>query len=274
MGRSHGVADVALPAATVESLGDELFAALRGRAVLDPLTQRQPDIDIYDAYRVSLRLLDRRRKEGEKVIGKKIGVTSKPVQDMLGVHQPDFGFLLDSMRVPDGAAVSMSRQRLIQPRAEGEIAFVLKKDLQGPGVTEAQVLAATDYVTPCFEIVDSRIRDWKIRIQDTIADNASCGVFVLGPARVKPDALDLAAVKLEIRKNGAHAASGVGSAVQGHPATAVAWLANTLGQFGIPFAAGEIILSGSLAPLLPALPGDRFEMMLDGIGSASVSFTE
>ena len=180
---------MALPAATVESLGDELFAALRGRRVLDPLTAREPAIDIDDAYRVSLRLLERRQQEGERIVGKKIGVTSKPVQDMLGVHQPDFGFLLDTMRVADGATVSLAQARLIQPRAEGEIAFVLKHDLRGPGVTEAQVLAATDYVTPCFEIVDSRIRDWKIRIQDTVADNASCGVFVLGQARVKPDGL-------------------------------------------------------------------------------------
>jgi len=263
---------MALPAATVEALGDELFAALRGRRVLDPLTTRQPAIDIDDAYRVSLRLLERRKQEGERIVGKKIGVTSKPVQDMLGVHQPDFGFLLDSMRVPDGASVSLARHRLIQPRAEGEIAFVLKQDLRGPGVTEAQVLAATDYVTPCFEIVDSRIRDWKIRIQDTVADNASCGVFVLGKARVKPEALDLAAVKMAILKNGAHAAAGTGAAVQGHPATAVAWLANTLGRYDIPFRAGEIILSGSLAPLLPAVAGDHFEMTLSGIGGASVAF--
>ena len=263
---------MALPAATVESLGDELFAALRARTVLDPLTARQPAIDIYDAYRVSLRFLERRRQEGERIVGKKIGVTSKPVQDMLGVHQPDFGFLLDSMQVPDGATVGLAQHRLIQPRAEGEIAFVLKQDLRGPGVTEAQVLDATDYVTPCFEIVDSRIRDWKIRIQDTIADNASCGVFVLGDARVKPAGLDLAAVKMDIRKNGEQIASGLGSAVQGHPAAAVAWLANTLGRFGIPFLAGEIILSGSLAPLLPIVPGDRFAMTLAGIGEASIGF--
>jgi 2-oxopent-4-enoate/cis-2-oxohex-4-enoate hydratase len=265
---------MALPVATVDALGDELFAALRARRAVEPLTAREPSIDLYDAYRVSLRLLERRRKQGEKVVGKKIGVTSKPVQDMLGVHQPDFGFLLDSMQVPDGAAVSLSQHKLIQPRAEGEIAFVLNKPLKGPGVTEDDVLAATDYVTPCFEIVDSRIRDWKIRIQDTVADNASCGVFVLGNARVHPDELDLAAVHMEILKNGQHAAAGLGSAVQGHPATAVAWLANTLGEFGIPFLAGEIILSGSLAPLLPAVAGDRFEMTLAGIGDASVSFTE
>ncbi|MFA5938059.1 MAG: fumarylacetoacetate hydrolase family protein [Sinimarinibacterium sp.] len=263
---------MALPAPRIAALGDELFAALSARSVLEPLTSREPAIDIDDAYRISLRFLERRQAEGERVIGKKIGVTSKPVQDMLGVHQPDFGFLLDTMQVADRSIVSLAKAKLIQPRAEGEIAFVLKKDLKGPGVNEDQVLDATEYVCPCFEIVDSRIRDWKIRIQDTVADNASCGVFVLGKDRVKPHLLDLAAVKMDIRKNGEHIASGLGSAVQGHPATAVAWLANTLGRFGIPFLAGEVILSGSLAPLLPIVPGDRFQMSLAGIGEASIGF--
>jgi 2-oxopent-4-enoate/cis-2-oxohex-4-enoate hydratase len=262
-----------LQEAAITRLGDELFAALRSRSVLDPLTTREPAIEIGDAYRVSLRLLERRKQDGERVVGKKIGVTSKAVQDMLGVHQPDFGFLLDTMQVADGSTLSLSKAKLIQPRAEGEIAFMLKKNLQGPGVTEQQVLDATDCVCPCFEIVDSRIRDWKIKIQDTIADNASCGVFVLGNSRIAPRKLDLAGVKMDIRKNGQHIASGLGSAVQGHPATAVAWLANTLGERGIPFLAGEIILSGSLAPLLPITPGDRFDLTLAGIGNASISFT-
>ncbi len=256
----------------IHALGDELFAALRTRSVIEPLTNREADITIEDAYNISLRFLERRKAEGERIVGKKIGVTSKPVQDMLGVHQPDFGFLTHTMEVADGSSVSLTRAGLIQPRAEGEIAFVLKKDLRGPGITEEQVLDATDFVVPCFEIVDSRVRDWKIKIQDTVADNASCGVYVLGKDRIKPRELDLAAVKMDIRKNGEHVASGLGSAVQGHPATAVAWLANTLGKFGIPFLAGEVILSGSLAPLLPALPGDRFEMTLHGIGNASISF--
>lgn len=263
---------MALSETRIHALGDELFAALRARSVIEPLTNRAPDITIEDAYNISLRFLERRKAEGERIIGKKIGVTSKPVQDMLGVHQPDFGFLTDTMEVADGSSVSLVKAGLIQPRAEGEIAFVLKKDLRGPGVTEDQVLDATDFVVPCFEIVDSRIRDWKIKIQDTVADNASCGVFVLGKDRIKPRALDLAAVKMQIRKNGTHVADGIGAAVQGHPATAVAWLANTLGKFGIPFLAGEVILSGSLAPLLPAVPGDHFEMSLAGIGNASISF--
>ncbi|MGH8446557.1 MAG: fumarylacetoacetate hydrolase family protein [Solimonas sp.] len=263
---------MALDQHKIVALGDELYTALRGRQTLAPLSDRVAGIDIEDAYNISLHFLHRRLADGEALIGKKIGVTSKPVQDMLGVHQPDFGFLTDRMRVKDGAIVGIRAAGLIQPRTEGEIAFVLKKDLRGPGVTEDQVLDATDYVSPCFEIVDSRITDWKIRIQDTVADNASCGVFVVGDARVKPHALDLAAVKMDIRKNGEHVASGLGSAVQGHPATAVAWLANTLGRHGIPFLKGEIILSGSLAPLLPAVPGDRFHMQLAGIGEATIGF--
>ena len=255
-----------------ERLGDELFEALRTRSVLEPLTNRETDITIDDAYQISLRMLARRTAEGEKVIGKKIGVTSKPVQDMLGVHQPDFGFMTDAMQVNNGAVVSLAQVNLIQPRAEGEIAFVLKSDLHGPGVTESDVLAATDYVTPCFEIVDSRIKDWAVKIQDTVADNASCGIFVVGEGRVDPNTLDLAAVKMDIECNGEHVAEGLGSAVQGHPCTAVAWVANTLGAYGITLNAGDIILSGSLAPLLPITPGDRYSMTLEGIGTASIGF--
>ncbi|NKF20837.1 fumarylacetoacetate hydrolase family protein [Solimonas marina] len=263
---------MALPQTRIVSLGDELYEALRARRTIAPLSDRIDGIDIDDAYNISLHFLHRRTASGEKLIGKKIGVTSKPVQDMLGVHQPDFGFLTDRMQVKDGAVISITGSGLIQPRAEGEIAFVLKKDLKGTTVTEDQVLDATDYVAPCFEIVDSRIDDWKIRIQDTVADNASCGVFVVGGDRVAPHALDLAAVQMQITQNGAHVASGTGAAVQGHPATAVAWLANTLGRYGIPFLKGDIILSGSLAPLLPAIPGDRFHMTLAGIGDASIGF--
>ena len=256
----------------LHALADELYDALRQRTTLAPLTAREPSITVDDAYRISSRLLERRMADGERVIGKKIGVTSKAVQQMLNVHQPDFGFLTDRMQVADGATVSLARAGLIQPRAEGEIAFVLKKDLSGPGVTREDVLDATECVLPCFEIVDSRIRDWKIRIQDTVADNASCGVFVLGPTRSDPRSLDLAAVRLQMFRNGEPAGEGLGSAVQGHPAEAVAWLANTLGAFGIPFLKGEVILSGSLAPLVPAQAGDRFELSIDGLGGASVRF--
>lgn len=256
------------------TLGDEIFAAHRARRTLVPLSSRHPELTIDDAYRISLRFLARREAEGERVIGKKIGVTSKPVQEMLDVHQPDFGFLTDAMHYPDGAAISLSQAGLIQPRAEGEIAFMLKSDLRGPGVTRDDVLAATEWVAPCFEIVDSRIADWKIRIQDTVADNASCGVFVIGAQHTNPRSLDLAAARMSMARNDEPPLTGTGAAVQGHPAEAVAWLANTLGAFGIPFLAGEIILSGSLAPLVPARAGDRFTMNIEGLGGCSVSFTD
>ncbi len=261
-----------MPDDLIAQLGDELFDALRARRTLAPLTARHAGITINDAYRVSLHFLRRRESAGERVIGKKIGVTSKAVQDMLGVFQPDFGFLTEAMRVMDGATVSLAQSGLIQPRAEGEIAFVLRSGLKGPGITRDDVLAATDYVAPCFEIVDSRIADWKIRIEDTVADNASCGVFVVGPQRIDPTALDLAAVAMTMEKNGVPCGAGLGSAVQGHPAEAVAWLANTLGAYGIPFNAGETILSGSLAPLVPAAAGDRFTMRIGGLGGCSVAF--
>jgi 2-oxopent-4-enoate/cis-2-oxohex-4-enoate hydratase len=253
------------------ALGDELHAALRAGSVLVPLTERESAITIDDAYHISLRFLERRIADGERVIGKKIGVTSKPVQDMLGVHQPDFGFLTDRMQYPNGAAIPVAGN-LIQPRAEAEIAFRLKADLVGPNVTEADVLAATDCIMPCFEIVDSRIRDWKIRIQDTVADNASCGVFVLGDREGDPRAFDLPALHVRVFKNGQPLSEGRGAAVQGNPLTAVAWLANTLGRYDIPFRAGDIILSGSVVPLEPVKAGDTMRCVVEGLGEANCSF--
>ncbi|MCX2981899.1 2-oxopent-4-enoate hydratase [Halieaceae bacterium IMCC14734] len=255
----------------IETLGDELYEALRGQYTLAPLTEREPDITIDDAYHISLRMLQRRLADGEVVTGKKIGVTSAPVQEMLGVFQPDFGFLTDAMVFADGADISIA-DCMIQPRAEGEIAFRLKHDLVGPGITEQDVLDATETIMPCFEIVDSRIRDWNIKIEDTVADNASCGVYVLGSTEVDPRDVDLPALHMTISRNGEFHSEGLGSAVQGNPLTAVAWLANTLGQFDIPFLAGEVILSGSLAPLIPVVAGDRMSLEIAGIGGCSCNF--
>lgn len=254
----------------IDGLAEELFRALTTRHTVPSLRKRHPELTIDDAYAISLALLDRRVRCGEIVIGKKIGLTSKAVQEMLKVEQPDFGFLTDRMSLADGAVISVST--LIAPRAEAEIAFILGESLKGPGVTPAQVEAATEAVAPCFEIVDSRIANWDIGIVDTVADNASCGVFVLGHERVNPRGIDLAKVHCRMRKNGAPLSEGFGSAVQGSPLASVAWLANTLGQHGVTLDRGDVILSGSLVPLAPAAAGDSFEMTLEGIGGCGVRF--
>jgi 2-oxopent-4-enoate/cis-2-oxohex-4-enoate hydratase len=251
-------------------LAEELYHALRNRQTVAPLIDRYPDLTIDDAYAISLGAMALRQADGEQLIGKKIGVTSKAVQDMLGVHQPDFGFLTDQMKV--NGDIDVDAQRLIQPRAEAEIAFRLKADLKGPGITAEDVIEATAAIMPCFEIVDSRIKDWKIGIVDTVADNASCGVFVLGQAVAEPKAHDLPSLHVTVTKNGEPLSEGYGSAVQGNPAQAVAWLANTLGAYGVTLDAGDIILSGSLVPLEPAIKGDQFEMTLHGIGTCKAIF--
>ncbi|MBW8036337.1 MAG: 2-oxopent-4-enoate hydratase [Planctomycetes bacterium] len=255
----------------IQNYGDELYEALTNCQMVEPLTDREPDMTIEDAYGVSTRLLERRLDSGETVIGKKIGVTSKAVQNMLNVYQPDFGYLTDAMVYESGGTIPVT-EKMIQPKAEGEIAFILKKDLKGPGVTTSDVLQATDFVVPCFEIVDSRVRDWNIKIQDTISDNASCGYFALGNQAADPRKLDLSTVGMVFERNGSVVATGAGAAALGSPLICVAWLANTLGQFDITLKAGEVILSGSLVPLIPIESGDHMTVQIGGIGSASLCF--
>lgn len=254
----------------IQQYGDELYQALTTRTPIAPLSSRGPAFSLEDAYRVQRRFIERRLQAGESVIGKKIGLTSRAVMNMLGVDQPDFGQLLTGMLYNDGESVAVSS--LIAPRAEGEIAFVLKRDLMGPGLTAADVLAATEGVMACFEVVDSRIADWKIQIQDTVADNASCGVFVLGNQLVSPRGLDLSLVGMALEKNGELVATGAGAASLGHPVNAMVWLANKLGSLGLPLKAGEVILSGSLAALIPVQAGDCLHMSLGGLGSCTVRF--
>ena len=254
----------------IQHHGDALYEAWRARRTIPPLLEQEPDITLDDAYRIQQRYVARRVQAGETIVGKKIGVTSKPVQDFLGVFQPDFGQLTSGMVYQEGDTLPLDT--LIQPKAEAELAFVLKEDLQGPGVTAMDVIRATDYVVPCFEIVDSRITDWKIRIQDTVADNASCGVYVLGKTKGDPRKLDITLAGMVLEKNGELFSTGVGAAVQGSPANAVAWLANTLGELGIPFKAGEVILSGSQSALVPVADGDELVCTVGGLGSCRVKF--
>ena len=254
----------------IQRYGDELYQALLERKAVEPLTDRESAITIEDAYQIQLRMIQRRVDAGETIVGKKIGVTSKVVMDMLGVNQPDFGQMTSGMVFNEGDAIRA--ETMIAPKAEAEVAFMLKRDLMGPGVTAADVLRATDCVMPCFEIVDSRIKDWKIKIQDTVADNASCGVLTLGGLKKDPRKLDLALAGMVLEKNGELISTATGAAVQGSPVNAVAWLANTLGRLGIGLKAGEVILSGSQSPLVPVKAGDSLVCHVGGLGSTSVRF--
>ncbi len=255
----------------IEQYGETLYNALRTCIAIDPLTDVIPDFNIKDAYQIQRDMVQRRlAEEGSKIIGWKIGVTSEAVQTMLNVGQPDFGHLLSTMVHGDRAI--LKRDDFIQPRAEGEIAFLLSKDLKGP-VNAADVFLATEYIAPCFEIVDSRIRDWKIKIEDTIADNASSGAFVIGDKFMDPRDLNLSTIGMVIEKNGEVVGTGAGAATLGHPVNAVVWLANTLSSLGIELEKGCIILSGALSALVPIEAGDSLRMSLGGVGSASVKFT-
>jgi 2-keto-4-pentenoate hydratase len=249
---------------------EQLAEAERRRKGVPPLTEQDPDLTVEQAYQVQLCTVQRKLQEGSRIVGKKIGLTSLAMQKLLGVDQPDYGHLLDSMVIENHGLIPWSQ--VLQPRVEAEIAFVLKKDLQGPRVTVMDVLQATEYVVPALEIVDSRIIDWKIQLQDTIADNASSGLYVLGGKPLAVDELDLVQVGMVLYKNGEMMNTGVGAAALGHPAACVAWLANKLYEFDISLKAGEVILSGALSAAVNAEPGDHFRARFAHLGEVGVRF--
>jgi 2-keto-4-pentenoate hydratase len=225
---------------TIETISRDLYVAERDRRPIPPLTERYPQIDLETAYEVQLGLIQIKEADGSRVVGKKIGLTSKAMQKMLNVDQPDYGHILEAMVLDNGERVEMSE--LIQPKVEPEIAFILDRDLQGPGVTPIQVLASTRFVVPAIEVIDSRIEGWKIKLCDTIADNASSARVVLGGPPRQVTQLDLCLIGMVMQKNGEVVQTGAGAAVLGHPANAVAWLANGVGRFGVSLKAGEIII--------------------------------
>lgn len=254
---------------TYERLASALKVAKKtGNAIL-PVTKENPELAIEDAYAIQLLNIDREIAEGSKITGKKIGLTSLAMQNLLGVDRPDFGYLLDSMEVTDG---TIRRRGMLQPKVEGELAFVLKADLAGPHVTAQDVLDATDYVVPSIEIVDSRIADWKISLIDTVADNASSGRYMVGKERVDPRSTDLLSIRMKLYKNGVYVNEGVGADILGHPANAVAWLANSLSVYGVVLKKGETILSGAFSAAPSAEAGDEFTAVYEGIGEVTVKF--
>ena len=249
-----------------------LDAAEEKHMSIAPLTVQQPTLSIDDAYHVQLTRIQKKVSEGDVISGKKIGLTSLAMQNLLGVDQPDYGHLLQSMEVKNGGSVSLAS--LYQPKIEGEIAFVLKEDLVGPNVTVADVLQATDYVIASIEIVDSRVKDWKIKLEDTVADNASCGLYVLSEQHIKIDAVDLPSIEMQLLKNGEVVNTGKGTDVLGDPAACVAWLANKLHAYDVELKAGEVILSGALSAAVVAEPGDVFTARFTTLGDVTVEFTK
>ena len=254
----------------LQSLAQELITAETQQAPIGPITDRVPDFSVDDAYNVQAIVLAQRLNAGRSIVGRKVGLTSKAMQQMLGVDQPDYGVILDDMIIVDGAEYAAAN--LLQPRIEPEIAFMMKKALNGPNVTAEQVVDATDYVFPSLEVIDSRIRDWKIKLQDTIADNASSARVVVGTNRVYLDGLDLAEEELVFEKNGEELGRATGAAVLGNPVNAVAWLANTLAHYNAGINAGDIVMPGALTGATPVKAGDSIKASFKRVGTVSVRF--
>lgn len=255
----------------IRRLADELWAAECNRSAIAPLTDRHDDLVVDDAYAIQTYNVERRVAAGATVIGRKVGLTSQPMQALLGVDEPDFGVLLDDMFVEDGDEVPL--ERLLQPRVEAEVAFLLERDLVGPGVTTSKALAAIGGVFPSIEIVDSRVEDWRIKLIDTVSDNASCGKLVVGGRMTKVTDLDLRLVGMALSRGGEVIDTGAGAAALGNPARCVAWLANKLASFEITLQAGEVILPGAVHRMVPVQSGDTFRADFAHLGAVTARFS-
>ncbi len=249
----------------------EVLADAESTAVpVASLTTTFPGIDVVDAYEIALLNVRRRLAHGAQVHGHKVGLSSLAMQQMMGVDEPDYGHLLDDMEVFEDVPVAAGR--FLYPRVEVEVGFVLADDLPGEGCTEDDVLAATAAFAPSIELIDTRITDWKIKLCDTIADNASSAGWVLGKERVSPKDIDIKGIEATLRRNGEVVAEGRSDAVLGNPVTAVAWLARKVDQFGVRLRAGDIVLPGSCTRAIDACPGDDFVADFFRLGSVHLSF--
>ena len=255
-----------------QKFADRLWEAEQQRVQMGRLTDECPDMTVADAYRVQLLNVKRRLEKGEKLVGMKIGLTSAAMQKMLNVSVPDYGHLFDSMMLTNGQVCHTGE--LIQPRAEGEISFCLNKTLKGPGVTVADVYEATRYVVPSIEIVDSRIKDWKIKLQDTIADNGSSARFMVGSGMTPIENVDMKLTGMVLEKNGELMNSGCAVEVWGNPAAAVACLANMLSEFDIELPAGSIVMAGAFTGMIPVEAGDVVTATFTGMGSVTAKFVD
>ena len=261
-------AGATLTAQEADAAGDALYEARRSGVPIEAFTAARPELGMLDGYAIQQRLVERLVADGEEIIGYKLGLTSKPMQELLGVDQPDFGPVFASVVYADGAQVSSGS--FIAPRVEAEIAVTLGTDLSGPHCTTAQAKSAIAGATAAIEIVDSRIKDWKIKLADTIADLASNGAIVLGGRSVNVDDIDLRLVGMVFSRNGEIVATGAGAAALGDPAATVAWLANTLHPLGVTLRAGQVIMTGALHAMVPLSPGDVFRADFDHLGSVTI----
>ncbi len=253
-----------------DELAADLAEAERSRVPIGPLTDENPTIDVVDAYEIQLINIRQRVAEGARVVGHKVGLSSEAMQQMMGVDEPDYGHLLDEMEVFEDTPVKAGRY--LYPRVEVEVGFILAEDLPGADCTEADVLAATAAYAPAIELIDTRITDWKIKLCDTIADNASSAGFVLGAQRVAPTGIDIKTIDAVLTRNGEVVAKGRSDAVLGNPVTAVAWLARKVESFGVRLRKGDIVLPGSCTRAIDARPGDQFVAEFDGLGSVRLTF--
>ena len=259
--------------AVVETLARRLDEAWEGRTPIAPLTESD-GLTVDDAYEVQSRWTELRLERGERIAGRKIGLTSRAMQELMGVDEPDYGSLWASRYFPARAGrAEVPADTFLQPRMEGEIAFLMGRPLSGEHVTPQEVLAATEALAPAFEVVDSRITDWRIKLADTIADDASYGGFVLGPWSRSLRNQDLRTLGMLVHKNGETVAQAVGAAALGSPARAVAWLARKLSSFGVSLNAGDVVLSGALGGATNAGKGDTFVLETHGQPTLSVTFS-
>jgi 2-keto-4-pentenoate hydratase len=251
---------------------DALFnAETTHQAVAAPLTEMYPAIEVADAYAIQQDVIGRKLAAGRVVRGHKIGLTAKVMQDMFGVSEPDYGHLLDDMFYYEHSTISTAP--FFAPRVEVEVAFVLGEALPTQGCTAADVLRCTAFVMPSLELIDTRLGVWKIKLCDTVADNASSAGVVLGGVGTEPLGLDLRTIGALLRKNGEVVASGAAGAVLGNPVNAVAWLANAVGAYGTVLDAGHVILPGSCTAAIDVAPGDTFTAEFDILGSVTISFS-
>ena len=254
-----------------QELADRLADAYSGGPVA-PLRDGLDPLDADGAYAVQTINTERWSKAGRRIVGRKIGLTSKAVQTQLGVDQPDFGVLFDDMRIPEGGM--LSARRAIQPKAEAEIAFIMARDLNDPKATPEAVAAAISDVVAAIEIVDSRIENWKISFADTVADNGSSAFFVLGSESKPLAGLDIYTCGMVLEVNGAVASVGAGAACLGHPLIAAAWLARTLAERGEGLRTGDVVLTGALGPMVALRPGDEIVARIGGLGAARFKFED